>query len=447
MHIRKLCVTVTVLFLGWAQIAVADDWPQWMGPNRDGVWKETGVVTQIDSKGLPIVWRTPIGGGYSGPAVAGGRVFVTDFQAKDPKLTNDPGTRDTRAGVERILCLDMKTGAIQWKQEWPKTYKISYAAGPRATPTVDGDRVYVLGAEGDLLCLSAKSGEIIWKKDLVATYKAETPLWGHSAHPLIVGNLLYCLAGGKDHVVVALNKETGAEVWHALSASEIGYCPPSVATIAGKQQLVIWHADAICGLDLQSGASLWTHPLAPKYAMSIAAPRIQKNQLFASGIGEVGEMIEFGSDGKPKTTWKGQIKQCVFSANATSLWIDDTLYGADCGSGMFVAVDAKSGKRLWETFDLTTGVAGRRASHGTAFVVQNNGTAYIFAETGELILAKLTPAAFEVKGKMKVLEPTGECFGRPVVWSHPAFADKCMIARNDKEIVCVNLSASPAASR
>jgi outer membrane protein assembly factor BamB len=171
---------------------------------------------------------------------------------------------------------------------------------------------------------------------------------------------------------------------------------------------------------------------------------LQGNRMFACGIGDTAEMFEFDDQGIPsQTIWKGKPKQSVFSGNATALWIDQVIYGADCQSGQFVAVDAKNGNRLWETFDLTTGVPGRRASHGTAFIVQNGDTSYLLAETGELIIAKLSSTGFEIKGRMKVLEPTGECFGRAVVWSHPAFADKCMFARNDSEIVCVNLSAEP----
>jgi outer membrane protein assembly factor BamB len=421
-----------------------DDWTQWMGNRRDGRWTETGVVTEIKEKGLPIVWRTKIGGGYSGPAVAGGRVFVTDFQAENAELKNDPDNRDVRKGVERVICLDSKTGKQVWKHEYPRSYKIAYAAGPRATPTVDGDRVYVLGAEGDLLCLKSASGDLVWAKNLAEAFHAETPQWGHAAHPLVHGDMLYCLAGGKGSVVVALNKLTGQPVWQSLTASEIGYCPPSLVRIADQEQLVVWHADAVCGLEPTSGKSLWTYPLAPQYKMSIAAPSLQGNRMFACGIGDTAEMFEFDDKGIPsKTIWKGKPKQSVFSGNATALWIDQVIYGADCQSGQFVAVDAKNGNRLWETFDLTTGVPGRRASHGTAFIVQNGDTSYLLAETGELIIAKLSSTGFEIKGRMKVLEPTGECFGRAVVWSHPAFADKCLFARNDSEIVCVNLSAEP----
>jgi outer membrane protein assembly factor BamB len=441
---RNQTVVCVCLLCVLSPSLVADDWIQWMGNRRDGRWTETGVVTEIKEKGLPVVWRTKIGGGYAGPAVAGGRVFVTDFQTENAEFKNDPGNRNARIGVERVLCLDSKTGKQLWKHEYPRSYKISYAAGPRATPTVDGDRVYVLGAEGDLLCLKSASGGLVWAKNLAEAFQSETPQWGHAAHPLVHGDLLFCLAGGKGSVVVALNKLTGQPVWQSLSASEMGYCPPSLVRIADQEQLVVWHADAVCGLEPSSGKSLWTYPLAPQYKMSIAAPSLQGNRMFACGIGDTAEMFEFDEKGIPsKTIWKGKPKQSVFSGNATALWIDQVIYGADCQSGQFVAVDAKNGNRLWETFDLTTGVPDRRASHGTAFIVQNGDTSYLLAETGELIIAKLSSTGFEIKGRMKVLEPTGECFGRAVVWSHPAFADKCLFARNDSEIVCVNLSAEP----
>ncbi|MFN7878116.1 MAG: PQQ-binding-like beta-propeller repeat protein [Pirellula sp.] len=431
-----------ILGLSLSSATLADEWPQWMGPNRDGLWKETGIIDSIPESGLPVLWRVPIGGGYSGPSVAQGCVVVTDYQAVSPEVNNDPSTRDRREGKERIVCLDFKTGAELWKVEYPRPYSVSYAVGPRATPTIDGDLVYCLGAEGDLLCLKLKTGQEVWKMNLSEVYKTETPIWGHSAHPLIKGDLLYCLAGGKDHLVVALDKRTGKEVWGALNAEEIGYCPPSIASINGVEQLVVWTPDTVAGLDLKTGKTNWSYPLVPNYAMSISAPRFQGNKFFASGIGEVAAMVELDKSGKPgKTLWSGgDMKRGVYSANATPLWIGDVIYGADCGSGKFIAVDAASGKRLWETYQLTAG-GERRASHGTAFMVQNDWRSFIFAETGDLILAKLSKNGFEEKGRMKVVEPTGECFGRAVVWSHPAFANRCVVIRNDKEIVCVSLAA------
>lgn len=436
-----------LLLVGLVPCAIGDDWPGWMGSDRSGVWRETGVVDRIPDEGLPVLWRTDLGEGYSGPAIAQGRVFVTDYRADNMQLNNNPSERDARSGSERVLCLDLLTGKQLWQFSYPRSYNLSYAAGPRATPTVDGSYVYTLGAEGDLICLQCSDGKVVWQKQLAEEYQSPSPLWGHAAHPLVHENLIYCLAGGKGSVVVALDKRTGSQVWQALSASEMGYCPPTIANIAGRQQLIVWHSQAICGLDLNNGQTLWTYPLAPKYGMSICAPRFRGDRMFACGIGDTAAMVEFDSSGQPaKTLWTGKPKYAVYGSNATPLWLDHAIYGADCQLGAFVAVDPDSGQRLWESFALTSGT-DRRSSHGTAFMVQNDWRSFLFAETGHLILAKLSRSGFEELGRMQVLEPTGECFGRPVVWSHPAFAQRCMVARNDKQIVCVNLAADSQAPR
>ncbi len=434
----SLCVAVWLTFVAFAS---AEDWPQWMGPQRDGVYRETGVAKTIPADGLPVLWRMPIHGGYAGPAVAGGRVFVTDFIAASGKSTNDPGARDKMTGTERILCLDEATGKELWKVAYDCTYQISYANGPRATPTVDGDRVYCLGAEGDLLCLNTKSGDILWQQKLPEAYKTETPIWGYSAHPLVYGDLLITLAGGKGSVAVALDKATGKERWRALSATEIGYCPPSILKLGGKDRLIIWDADKINALEPESGKVVWSKPLQPRYAMSIAIPRLSGDLLFASGIGEVSAVFPIDKQGQPgESLWNGKPKIGVYCANSTPTFEDEVIYGSDCGSGMMIAVNARDGSRYWETFQPTTG-GERRASHGTVFIVKHEDRYLLFSETGDLIFAKLTPQAYEEQSRMHVLEPTSDAFGRAVVWSHPALANRKLFARNDREIVCVDLSA------
>ena len=432
--------SLSALFLTLGIACHAEDWPGWMGKNRDSVVSETGYLKTIPEKGLKTVWRVPIQGGYAGPAVAGGRVFVTDYVVKSGTNTNNPGGRDKLEGTERILCLEEKSGKLLWEHKYERPYNISYATGPRATPTIDNNFVYSLGAEGDLICLSVTDGKVVWSKSLPTVYKSETPLWGHSAHPLIYGDLLYTLAGGEGSVVVALDKRTGAEKWRALSASEIGYCAPSIIEYSGHKQLLIWTADAMNGLDLQTGKVLWSSPLKPSYGMSIAVPRLKGNQLFASGIGEVGAMLELGTDGKSvKEIWRGTPKTALYSSNAPAILDGETIYGADCGSGQFIAFSLADGTRLWESFKPTAG-GTRRASHGTAFIVRNEDRYFLFTETGDLVLAQLTPKEYKELGRAHVIEPTSDAFGRPVVWTHPAFANKRMYVRNDKEIVCVDLS-------
>ena len=439
-----MSLRINVFAAAWLIVCTAtfaEDWPQWLGSQRDGVYRETGIAKTIPANGLPVLWRTPIHGGYSGPAVANGRVFVTDFKTSSGKSTNDPGARDKVAGTERIVCLEEATGKELWKVEYERTYQISYANGPRATPTVDGQFVYCLGAEGDLLCLDVATGEIKWKQQLAEAYKTQAPIWGYSAHPLVYGDTLITLAGGEGSIVVALDKMTGKERWRALSASEIGYCPPSILKLGGKDRLVIWDADKLNALEPDTGKVVWSKPLQPRYAMSITVPRVSGDLLFASGIGEVSGVFPINKDGSlGDSLWNGKPKIGVYCANSTPAFEGEVIYGADCGSGMMIAVNARDGSRYWETFKPTTG-GERRASHGTVFIVKHEDRYLLFSETGDLIFAKLTPKAYEEQSRMHVLDATSECFGRSVVWSHPAFANRKLFARNDREIVCVDLSA------
>ena len=159
---------------------MADDWPQWRGLDRMGLWRESGIVERFPEQGLTTTWRVPIRPGFAGPAVSQGRVFVLDYQ-------ETRGTR-TMDGTERLLCLDEETGQILWTHEWPTTYRnlnVSFATGPRATPTVDGDRVYVLGAGGRLVSLETETGRVAWQVDTVVQYDATVPVYGMSNAPLV----------------------------------------------------------------------------------------------------------------------------------------------------------------------------------------------------------------------------------------------------------------------
>ena len=437
-----------IVLLACVPAARGDDWPQWMGPGRDGVWRETGIVEAIPASGLPVVWRVPVGGGYSGPAVAEGRVYLMDYERREGELANAPNDRTVLAGKERVLCLDAATGKPLWKHEYDRPYEISYASGPRCTPTVADGKVYTLGAEGNLFCLDAATGRPIWSKDFRKDYAAPTPLWGFCGHPLVDGDRLFCLVGGEGSVAVAFDKNTGRELWRSLSASESGYCPPSIIESAGVRQLVIWDADKLNALDPATGGVLWSQPLKPAYGMSIMAPRVATTQqgqvLFASGIGRVGTLYTLAAD-KPaaRVAWRGDPKSAVYCANSTPFITGETLYGCDCETGFLTAVDVATGKRLWETGVPTLG--DRRGRHGTAFLVrQGDGPGddrtWLFSETGDLILARLSPEAYEELGRAHLLDPTNECFGREVVWSHPAFAGRRVFARNDRELVCVSLA-------
>ena len=437
---RFVSITAALIGILGSLEARADDWPHWLGPQGDSVWRETGLVETFPTEGLPVKWRAEVGLGYAGPAVAGGWVYVTDYVLAEGKLENNPGGRPRLAGRERVLCLSAATGKLVWKHEYERVYEISYPSGPRCTPTVDGGKVYTLGAEGNLLCLDAVEGKVLWQKLFSKDFGAVTPVWGFAAHPLIVGDLLYCLVGGKDGVAVALNKQTGAEVWRALPGGEPGYCPPTLIEHAGTRQLLIWHPESLNSLNPLTGEVYWTIPLKPDYAMSVAAPRKLGKYLFASGIGNVAALIELNDD-RPaaKVLWRGSPKTAVYCSNSTPFLEGDVIYGCDCQVGALIAAKLKDGERLWQTFQPTSG-GDRRVNSGTAFLVKQADRFVLFSETGDLILAKLSPAGYEELSRFHVLEPTNEAFGRPVVWSHPAFAERCVFARNDKELVCVDLA-------
>jgi outer membrane protein assembly factor BamB len=422
-----------------APAARADDWPQWLGPQRDGVWRETGTLDKFPAGGPKVLWRTPIQGGYAGPAVAAGRVYVADHVTDaDLRKLNNPMGRPKVAGKERVLCLDAKDGKELWKYEYDCPYAISYPAGPRCTPTVAGGKVYTLGAMGNLSCLDAEKGTLLWSKDFPKNYGAQVPIWGFAGHPLVEGDKLICLVGGKGSVAVAFDKDTGKELWKALSASEPGYSAPTVVEAGGKRQLVIWDADAINGLDPETGKVYWSEPLKPSYGMSIATPRRAGEYLFAGGMGGKALLLRLAAD-RPavEEVWRGQRDTAVYPSNSTPAVEGGTLYGCDSTEGDLRAVELKTGKRLWKTF---APVAGERAGHGTAFLVKNGDRYFLFNEKGELIIARLSPKGYEEVSRAKLLQPTGEAFGRAVVWSHPAFADKCVFARNDEEIVCASLA-------
>jgi outer membrane protein assembly factor BamB len=431
--------SLVVLALALAATPVrADDWPQWLGPQRDSVWRETGLLDKFPKDGPKVLWRAPVGTGYAGPAVAEGRVYVMDYVTKGDTRGNPIG-RGKLEGKERVLCFNAADGKLLWKHEYDCPYNISYPAGPRCTPTVADGKVYTLGAMGDLCCLDAASGKPIWSLDLKKEYKTTAPMWGFAGHPLVDGKKLICLVGGKGSVAVAFDKDTGKELWRSLSASEPGYGPPTMIEAGGKRQLLIWHAESINGLDPETGKPYWSIELKPSYGMSIMAPRKDGDYLFACGIQGAAALLKLAKD-KPaaEVVWRGEKDTAMYCVNSTPFIEDGTLYGVD-GRGELRGVKLATGERLWETFAATTN--GRFANSATAFLIKNGDRFFLPNEKGELIIAKLSPKGYEEVSRCKLIEPTGTAWGRDIVWSHPAFANRCVYARNDKEVVCVSLAA------
>jgi outer membrane protein assembly factor BamB len=433
-----------------APLAVrADDWPQWLGSKRDGIWRETGLIEKFPAGGPKIVWRTPIENGFSGPAVAGGRVFITDRRrARDEKGEPIRPTRDGGfPGTERVLCLNEADGKVIWKHEYDCPYKIYYPNGPRCTPLIHLGKVYTLGAMGDLLCLDAKKGDVIWSKNIAKEYKAELPVWGYAGHPLIEGDLLYCLVGGEGSAVVAFNKDTGREAWKALTCEEIGYAPPMIYEAGGKRQLIAWHAEAINSLNPKTGELYWTQPYPPKGkpqrpAVSIVSPARLDDRLYVSAYYNGGLMLKLDKD-KPTASvlWQSQDTprkpDGLHALMTTPVLKDGHLYGIG-GEGELICQKIDTGEKVWESLQA---IGGEKTTFGTVFLTPHAERWVLFNDAGYLILAEVSPKGYKETDRGKVLEPTYEARGRKVVWSAPVYANRCVFARNDKEIICISLAA------
>lgn len=428
--------------------ARADDWPQWGGPRRDLVWREDGIVDSLPAGELPRVWSAPIGAGYAGPAVAAGRVYVADRLADD--------------GLERVLCFNAADGSPVWKHEYPAEYgALGYPLGPRATPTVDGDRVYTLGAVGNLFCFDAASGDVVWQKFLPTDFGTKLPTWGMAGSPLVDGEQLIILAGGAEgSLVVALDKKTGNELWRALDDAGVGYCPPVIMEFGGKRQLIVWHPTAVSAIDPDNkGKLLWEVPFAIKAGMTISTPRKIGNRVFVTGFYCGPMMIDLSDNGTtPTVMWKtdagnNEVKNnSLHAVMCTPLVTDKFVYGV--GSyGDLRCLDAATGKLVWETREPTG--EGR---WWNAFIVPlgdgplgdepiastGGRRVFIHNEQGDLILAELAGAGYRELGRSKLIEPTQPVQRRMTVWSHPAFAMRSVFARNDKELIRVSLAADGA---
>jgi outer membrane protein assembly factor BamB len=442
---RVLWLTALVL----VPAARADDWPQWLGPQRDGVWRETGILKQFPPGGPKVRWRAEIGSGYTGPAVVGDRVYVMDRQGELPKKGVEGAGKEGLPGKERVLCLSTVDGKLVWKHEYDCLYlRINYPQGPRTTPVVRGGKVYTLGAMGDLFCLDAATGKVHWSKKLIREYKLEKPpVWGWAAHPLVDGDKLICTVGGEGSVVVAFDRHTGKELWKALTAEEIGYSPPVLCEAGGKQQLIVWHTESVNGLDPETGKVYWSEPYPAdgkptRPAVSISTPRAEGDRLFITAFYHGAMMFKLAAD-KPAVSllWKSPNENPAKSEDlnavmTTPVLKDGHVYGIS-GFGELRCLKADTGEKLWETLAL---FGGKKTFFGTAFLVPHEDRFFIFDEKGDLILARLTPKGYEEIGRAHLLEPTLFSRGRDVVWSHPAFAGRCLFARNDKEIICVELA-------
>ncbi len=425
--------TPLVAALIWLLLVVsasADDWPQWRGPRRDGTWRETGVVGSIADSGLPVKWRARILNGWSGPAVSAGRVFVTDHNYK------------SNPEVERVLCFDETTGKPLWKHEYACPYgNMEYGNGPRATPSVHDGLVYALGTMGHFTCLDAATGAVRWKKDPVKDLNVEMPRYGVSASPLIEGDLVIISAGARPAgTAIAFDRKTGAERWRAL-ADRAAYSSPIVLEMGGKRQVLLWTGDNVNSLDPASGQLLWRVPFKATFdpAQATATPVIHRDKMLCLAAWNRGSMMLQLDQKKPRATVFWKTRSNPTASTGTPLFQHEKYIYAIVGDGALCCLDASNGNEIWRTHEATS------ERFGMAHMVTNGDRCFLLNQQGHLIAARLTPEKYLEDGRMPLIEPTaGYRAGGPVCWAHPAFADKHVFARNDRELVCVSLAAESA---
>ena len=418
----------------WASSAVAADWPQWRGPTRDGVWSETGIVERFETSELPVKWRVAIGSGYNGPTVAEGRVFVMD------RVTQP-------AQQERVHCFNAQTGETLWSYAYECLYeRVEYKAGPRASIAICDSRAYSLGTMGHLHCLDAKSGKMMWSHDCRQEYQTRVPVWGIAAAPLVEGDLVIVMVGGKDNAcLMAFDRATGQERWRALRDGA-SYSAPIVIEQAAKRVLVCITDQRIVGLDPETGRLYWEHPFQPKeMEITIATPVFDGEHLLATSFYDGSLLLKVHRDKLAvEQLWRRRgasetRTDALHCCISTPILLGEYIYGVD-SHGELRCLDLKTGDRLWE--DLT---ATPKARWSNIHMVRNADKVWMFNERGELIISRLAPDGFHEISRAKLIDPTQDQLDQRggVTWSHPAFANRCVFARNDKELLCADLSAKP----
>jgi outer membrane protein assembly factor BamB len=379
----------------------AADWPQWRGPNRDGVSPETGLLDSWPKGGPPLVWKTHgLGEGYASPAVSSGHLYIQGQQGDE----------------EFVLALDSNTGKQLWRAQTGRQFRESRGYGPRGTPSVDGDRLYTLAADGMLVCLETATGKRVWGFNIVDRFHGQILHWGISESPLVDGDRVIVTPGGAGAAVVALDKMNGKVLWTSQS-DQAGYSSPVAFDAAGSRNVVVFTGDAAIGLDFNSGRLLWRYERVANRTADIATPIVHDGQVFlSSDYGTGCALLKVSTDGASEVYFNREMRNHY----STSVLVGDYLYGFS--SSILTAMKFQTGEVAW-----------RDRSVGKGSLIYADRHLYCLGEEGVVGLVEATPAGYREKSRFEI--PKG---GFPT-WSQPVIADGKLYLREQDNLYCYNI--------
>lgn len=398
-RIKTAVVSAIILLSLSAQIAAqaGGNWPQWRGPNRDGISTETGLLKQWPTAGPSLVWKTTgAGAGYSSLAIANGRIY----------------TMGLRGDREHVIAFDVATGKRAWATPHGGAYRDSRGDGPRGTPTIDGDRLYALGGNGDLSSMDVQSGRVIWSMNILQKFGGENIKWGISESPLVIGEKVLVNPGGPGASVIALNKKDGSLIWKSQS-DQAGYSSGMPLKINNTTQVVFFTDSRAIGLDLSSGKFLWEYSRASNKVANVATPVVRGNRVFVSSdYGTGAGLVEVGADGSAKEVY---FTKKMKNHHSTSILIGEYLYGFS--SGILTAMRFDTGEVAWED-----------RSVGKGSLVYADGNLYAFSEKGVVGLVEASPSGYREKGRFELEQ------GSLPTWTHPVVAGGRLYLRDQDTI-------------
>jgi outer membrane protein assembly factor BamB len=399
---------LVILFVFGCVAALAQDWPQFLGPSRNGTYPGTNLAATWPKEGPLVKWQKEVGQGFSGPVAVSGKLL----------LFHRPGDKET------VECLDASTGNRVWLFDYPTTYRESYVSdtGPRATPCVASNRVYAYGAEGMLHCLDLASGKKLWSVDAVKDFGARKSFFGIACSPVVEGKLVLLDVGGTKAGIVAFDAETGAVAWKT-AAAEASYSSPVVAAVRGKRYAFFFTREGLATLEPATGKVLWQFPWRPAIEASVnaATPLVINDLIFISTSYDRGAALLRFTGTKPDVVWSGDDQ--LSNHYATSVHHNGFLYGyhgrQEQGCDLH-CVDLRDGKVMWKI---------DRFGAGTITVA--GADLLLLTEKGELIKAPATPKEFKPAARAQILGfDTRAC---------PAVANGFLFARDKRRLVSVDL--------